>query len=81
MITGVRRETGHPETVVVWPHMEGLLSDLEGEIATEYGRIGFRYAYADGQIHGEISLPEGMNGKWIGTDGDSRKLKPGKNVI
>lgn len=81
VIAGVRRETGHPESVVVRPHMEGILSDLEGEIATEYGRIGFRYAYADGQIHGEISLPEGMNGTWIGTDGDSSKLKPGKNVI
>lgn len=81
VIAGVRRETGHPETVVIWPHMEGLLSDLEGEIATEYGRIGFCYTYANGQIHGEISLPEGMNGTWIGTDGDSRELKPGTNVI
>ena len=81
VIAGVRRETGHPENVVVWPHMEGLLSDLEGEIATEYGRIGFCYTYADGQIRGEISLPEGMNGTWIGTDGDSRELKPGTNVI
>lgn len=77
---GVRRETGHPETVVVRPHM-GNLTDLEGAVITEYGRIEFRYSCTEGNTCYEISLPEGMNGKWMNVDGGFIELKTGKNII
>lgn len=77
---GVRRENGRPEAVTVRPHMGGL-PDLEGAVATEYGRIEFRYSRQDGRIRYEISLPQGMSGKWLDAEGGFTELKAGQNII
>lgn len=80
VIAGIRRELGHPERVEICPHMD-YLPDLEGKVITEYGEIVFRYEPEKAGMRYEIMLPEGMEGRFLGSGGETVLLRNGKNVI
>ena len=44
------------------------------------GKISMQYNISNGQISGEINLPEKVTGRFV-WDGKNYPLKPGKNVI
>lgn len=80
VIAGIRREAGRPDFVEVCPHME-YLPDLEGKVTTEYGDIVFCYAPDGDGMRYEVTLPTGMSGRFLTTDGRAFELKPGNNMV
>lgn len=80
VIAGIRREQGQPGRVEVCPHMD-YLPDLEGKMITEYGDINFRYVPEEKGMRYEITLPEGMGGRFLREDNTAVELKTGKNII
>lgn len=79
VIAGIRRESGHPDLVVVRPHMD-YVPNLEGMLISEYGEIVFRYRPEGKWMRYEITLPKGMRGQFLKTEG-TVELKAGKNII
>ncbi len=77
---GFRRADGDPGRIVVRPHMD-LLPDLEGTNETEYGTVQYRYQRNGDKLQYEITLPEGLQGTFVGADGTRVPLQPGYNRI
>ena len=57
------------------------LSDLQGEAVTPKGKIRFDYHKENGEWNYQITLPEGMDGKFIGEDGTEKLLYGGKKNL
>jgi hypothetical protein len=80
VLAGVRRQSGHPDSIEVRPHFAGYgLKRLEGELITEYGPVRFDYTCADGIVSGSQVLPEGMRGTLVLTGREPQELVPGEN--
>ena len=80
VMAGIRRESGCPNRVVICPHMD-YVPDLEGKMVTEYGDIVFRYVPEETGMRYEITIPEGMTGKFVKEDKEAVELETGVNVI
>ena len=80
VIAGIRRESGRPSYIEVCPHME-YVPDLEGKMLTEYGEIGFCYTHDEDRMRYELTLPEGMSGRFLKADGVGVALKAGDNTV
>ena len=80
VLAGVRRCSGHPDTVEVRPHFAGYgLKTLEGEMITEYGPVRFDYTCTDDAVHGTLVLPEGTCGTLELPGKEPQELVPGEN--
>ena len=79
-MAGIRASEPGWKSVCVRPHME-YLSDLQGEAVTPKGKIRFDYHKENGEWNYQITLPEGMDGKFVKTDGNEIKLHRGENRI
>lgn len=80
VMAGIRREPGRPDRVEICPHMD-YLPDLEGKMVTEYGDILFCYVPEEKGMRYEITLPEGMTGRFLRKDGTAVGLECGRNEI
>lgn len=80
VMAGIRASEPGWKSVCVRPHME-YLSDLQGEAVTPKGKIRFDYHKENGEWNYQITLPEGMDGKFVKTDGNEIKLHRGENRI
>lgn len=80
VMAGIRRESGKSDFVEICPHMD-YVPDLKGMVDTEYGDIVFSYMPDGDSMRYEVTLPEGMNGRFLVPDGKVYELRTGSNVI
>ena len=80
VMAGIRRESGKPDFVEICPHMD-YVPDLKGMVHTEFGDIAFSYMPDGDDMRYEVTLPEGMNGRFLTTGGKAYELRTGSNVI
>lgn len=67
-------------TIEIRPNL-GYLPDLEGNIITPYGPVGFRYEKTGRQCHCALRLPPNAPAVLIGHDGSRRDLPQGDAEI
>jgi hypothetical protein len=76
---GIESDAPYFEKVKIEPHL-GKLNNIGGEIPHPNGKIKVSYDLTGSGLNAEISLPEGISGRFI-WKGESHELRSGSNLI